>query len=300
MKRLIEWILIIMAIVVGLDILSGWGMQSYLESHQLPGDYRMTDHSLLHTDEDIIVLGSSVGLNSINTGTIADSLGITSYNCGANGQYFPYYLTVLKAISSRYSPKKIILTLTPDNLTTGGKGTRYNFLIPYYGRGIADIDSVMKIGEPMNGLFLKSNFYRLNRIWFRIFLYHFATTGIDGSNGFVAKPVPQIFPTHVHEERTDTMLPACETQLREFIEICRDKDIDLTVIFTPNMNTTHRTAHDVIGLTQSICREYGVKFYDDSNLSPFDKDSTLFYDTRHINIEGSKIYTDTIIKRLKL
>lgn len=288
-----------MATVVVLDFLSGWGMNKYLESHGLPGDYRMSDHSLLHSDEDIIVLGSSVGLNSINTGTIADSLGTTAYNSGANGQNFQYYLTMLKAITSRYSPKKIILTLTPENLTTPGKGTRYNFLAPYYGRGIADIDSVMKSGEPMDGLFLTSNFYRLNRIWFRILLYHFTTPGIDGANGFVAKPVPQIFPTHVHEERTDTMIPSCEELLREFIGICKDKDIDLTVIFTPIMYTSDRTDSDAISLTATICREYGVEFFDDTHLAPFDRDSTLFYDIKHINIEGSKIYTDTIIKRLR-
>lgn len=299
MKRFFKWLLIFLATFALCELIAGRGLRTYLENYSLPGDYRMSDHYLLNSNEDIIVIGSSVGLNSINTRQIADSTGLSTYNAGANGQSFPYYLTVLKAVTANRSPRKIILALAPDNLSSTGKGIRYNFLIPYYGRGIADVDSVIGAEEPLGGLFLKSNFYRLNRIWFRILLYHFATAGIEGSNGFVAKPVPAIFPSEAGEEIYPPISPEREKQLREFMRICRDKNIDLTMVFTPRRCVPLSSEGDVLESARKISDEFGAAFFDDTNLPPFNSDSTLFYDTGHINIRGASIYTDTIIERIR-
>ena len=48
-----------------------------------------------------------------------------------------------------------------------------------------------------------------------------------------------------------------------------------------------------------MASQYGAKVYVDSKLEPFATNPTLFYDNSHINIDGTKIYTDIVLSRLK-
>ncbi len=301
MKRVIIWAIIIIAVVAVLDLGFGALFNSYMKRHTLPGDYEMTDHILRNFgDEELVVLGSSVALNSINTKTLEDSLNVRTFNGAANGQSFPFHLTLLKAILDQQTPRQVILGIIPDNLATTGKGGRYNFLAPYYGLGIADIDIMMENGDAAERMFLKSNFYRLNRIWFRIFLYNFVQAGIKGENGFIAKPIPPQFPERIEAGENKAMSAERRSEFMEFVELCRKNDIDLMVVFTPMCLTpTDLSADSIVSEVRKICEANGVRLYDDRLLKPFDADNTLFYDDAHINIDGSKIYTDTILNRLK-
>lgn len=299
MKRIIIWFLIIAGVIVALDVAFGFAFGKYMDSHTLPGDYEMTDHVLRGFDEEGIVLGSSVALNSINTKTLQDSLGMTFFNGGANGQTFPFYLTMLKAVTEQKSPKKVLLALTPENLDGTALGDRYNFLSPYYGRGIADIDERMENGELSERVFLKSNFYRLNRIWFRIMLYNFMSAGIKGENGTIVKPLPSSFPPRRAFQGDFRMTPERRKDFEEFLKICRDKEIDLTVLFTPQYTEKHPKPLTAVREAEALCRRYGARFFDDTLMEPFNSDSTLYYDDIHVNLNGTKIYTDTIISRLR-
>lgn len=298
--KLIKWIVATLVAVILLDLLFGFAFKKYMEARSLPGDYEMTEHILRHFDDDIVVLGSSVALNSINTKTLQDSLHLKTYNGASNGQAFPFYLTMLKAIVAQKVPKKVILGLTTNNLTDTGVGVRYNFLAPYYGYNIADINERLNGDDKIERIFLKSNFYRLNRIWFRILLYNFVSVGIKSDNGFVAKPLPPMFPERISQTPPSKGISSeRKSEVEEFFAICKDNDIDLTVVLTPRCIEPTSNPGIVSDQLKELCSHYGITFYDDSTMPPFDKQNDLFYDAMHININGSKIYTDTIISRLK-
>lgn len=297
-RKILTWSLVVIAALLLADIAFGKLFDRYMTSRTLPGDYEMTDHVLRAFNEDVAILGSSVALNSINTRTLQDSLGLTAFNAGANGQLFPFYLTTLKAIVAQKAPRHIVLGLIEENLADSGIGQRYNFLAPYYGRDIADIDSVLHGGQATEKAFLHSNFYRLNRIWFRILLYNFASAGIKGENGFVAKPVPPMFPTRVLHPDTLTMSRSRHRELEQFLDICRSNDVAVTVVMTPRY--LHPAPESrLIARVRALCGRYGAAFHNDALLEPFRADSTLFYDATHINLNGAEIYTDTIINRLR-
>ncbi len=299
MKKLLLWLGLVVVASVILDVIFGACFNRYMRSVTLPGDYEMTDHVLRSFDEDIVVLGSSVALNSIDTRTLEDSIGVKTFNGGANGQAFPFYLTMLKAVVGQKTPRRVVLGLIAPNLVDSGAGIRYNFLAPYYGSGIADIDSVMTSGSTTERIFLNSNFYRLNRIWFRILLYNFVSAGIKGENGFVAKPVPSVYPERIESADTLPMSASRRAEFEEFVDICSRNGIELTVVFTPRCAYPYRQVPPAIAEAREICRSRGFELYDDTSLPGFDSDTTLFYDANHINIRGTKIYTDTIIGRIK-
>lgn len=299
MKKVLIWLGVVVAGVLVLDIAFGAGFRQYMKHKSLPGDYEMTDYVISRSSEDILVLGSSVALNSINTQTLEDSLGVTAFNGAANGQAFPFYITMLKAVLERYSPSGIVLGVIPSNFTDTGVGVRYNFLAPYYGLGIADIDGNMTRGDKLQKLLLSSNFYRLNKIWFRILLYNFMSAGIKGENGFVAKPLPPEFPAKGETGEILNMSDERRGELAEFISLCKENGVELTIVLTPRYIGSIEPETGIINDIRKMCETENVRFYDDSQLEPFASDSTLFYDAHHINIDGSKVYTDIIIDRLK-
>lgn len=302
MKRLFIWLLSIVVVVVAADVLFGVLFDKYMTKVGLKGDYEVTEMVMRQYDYDLVVLGSSVALNSINTSTLENSLGITTINGAANGQELPFFLTMLKAIVDQREPEYVILGMGASSLSGTGVGRRYKFLAPYYGCGISDIDTLMNGGSWQEKMFLQSNFYRLNTIWFRILLYNFVTSGIKGENGFVSKPMPPEVAVRQSDVK-EFLMPLSEERRRqviEFIQLCKSRNIRLMIVLTPQCYTfTGGYENAVAAEMSAICEEYGIPFYDDTLMSPFNVDNTLFYDNNHINIEGSKIYTDSIISRLK-
>ncbi|MDO4319712.1 MAG: hypothetical protein Q4C34_03980 [Bacteroidales bacterium] len=298
MKKLIIWIVCVVATVVCIDIAAGIVFDSYTARHPLKGDYVMADHLINDADEQLIVLGSSVGLNSIDTRRVQDSLGITAYNGASNGQAFPFYMTMLKCMLDRgHRPETVLLGVLDYNFGDEGVGNRYGFLAPYYGRGLGDIDRNMDGDRPFKKALLKSTFYRLNGSWFRILLYNVVSPGVSGLNGFVAKGIPAAFPARTAINGIVDITDERAAQLREFARLCTDNGIRLIIFFPPRCITTSESARFADNI-RSIIDDGRVTVWDDTHMSPFDVDSTLFYDSNHININGSAIYTDTVINRL--
>lgn len=300
MRRFLIWIFIVIITVVIVDLSLGYLFKSYISTHVLPGDYEAIEKVLRHNDSEILVLGSSVALNSINTKTLQDSLGMKAYSGGGNGQTFPFFLTMLKGAIESYPPKIVVLCMQPSALTGTGLGERYNFLAPYYGEGIADIDKNMNEATKLNVFLLKSSLYKLNTIWFRILLYHFITPDIKGENGHISKPVPPVFPEK-HDAQLELISNERREQLEEFLNICKSHNIDLTIIFPPEFKTfiNRDSEENVVNQVSALAEPYGFKVYFDTQLEPFNSNAEFFYDNSHLNINGTKIYTDTILKRLK-
>lgn len=300
MKKLIIWIATLIATLVIADLILGLVFGLYVSHKGLQGDYESTDYILRRNDNDVLILGSSVGLNSLNAKQIEDSIGMKTFNASANGQTFPFFLSMLKSVvGQEHKPHTVLLLVNEQNMADTGIGKRYNFLSPYYGNSIGDIDERLEQRGKCEGLFLKSNAYRLNTIWFRILLYNFMSAGIKGENGSISKPLPPVFPernpyqpAELSEERREN--------LKEFIEICKDNNISLMMVITPQYLDTLETRFSPLAKSlKEISETNGFPFYFDLDLQPFASDSTLFYDNTHININGTDIYTPIIIERLR-
>ncbi len=297
-KKVLFWLAVVLGIVVAADVIFGVAMNKYISSCQLKGDYRSVDYILRNSDDEIMVLGSSVALNSINTATLQDSLGIKTYNGGSNGQTIPYYQTLLEIIAERPKLKTVIIGLVENNLSDIGLGERYRFLVPYYGRGFMPVDKRLEGMSKTEKIFLKSSLYKFNTVWFRMMLYNFVEPGIKGENGFIAKDIPPIFPKKDIIDRNIVMSAERATQLEQMSELCRRKNIRLILCLPPRYEERRITTDVERQLRQRAMRG-DFELWFDASCTPLSNDSTMFYDATHLNISGSKIYTDTVLQRLK-
>lgn len=298
MKNFLLWLGIVIATVVIADVATGIVMKKYMTNNGLKGDYRAVDYLLNSADDDLIVLGSSVALNSIDTKTLSDSLSIKAYNGGSNGQYMPYYQTLLEILADKTNVKTIILGTNESNFVTTGLGDRYKFLAPYYGIGYKSIDRRMEGESKSEKIFLNSSLYRYNTSWFRILLYHFFEPGVIGDRGFIAKEIPSIFPTKDFLDNDVAVSDERSREMDEIVNLCKQKGIDLIVCVPPNY-VDRKIVTSVEKNLRNRAKNGDFTLWFDAALPPFINDSTLFYDTEHLNLEGARKYTQIIIDRLR-
>lgn len=290
MKKLITYIAGTIVLVAVLDFLAGAGMRKYLSGHRLPGDCASIDYTIKDIDEDVVILGNSVILNSLMPQILSDSLGLSVYNSASNGQEIDFFYSLLDCILKRHTPKAIIMGARDDLFTTTGIGDRYSILSPYYGMGYEVIDSCLNNSGEHSELFMKSTFYRYNTIWWRISLYHFISPNEKGVNGFIAKPIPPMPPKLLDVADDNEPQAARLATLNTIIDRCQERGIELILIYPPlyyNRQGESKAATSV----RKLCAERRVTVIDNSADSYFLQHPELFYDNTHLNINGAEIFS---------
>ena len=299
MKRLIIFIAIIISTVLVVDILFGVFSRYYVNNYQIPGDYRTIDYLMKETNDDVLIIGSSVALNSTISSVLEDSLNMKVWNGACNGQGLPYFETILEAVFSHHTPKVIIWGMREHELNYYTKGGRYNILAPYYGFGYERLDSYIEQGSYIDKLMAKSSLYRYNTIWVRILLYNFIEPGEKGEKGFIAKGIPPYFPYLIEEDGVAPIEEEGINMFKTIVDMCNERGTKLICFFPPVYKKYINTPSLAQKTIKQLCKENNVAVYDALQDSTFLNDSTLFYDNDHLNIEGAKIFTNELSCELK-
>lgn len=298
MKKLIIFLSGTLALIVILDFLAGAAMRKYLSSHRLPGDCASIDYTIKDIDEDVIILGNSVILNSLMPSVLTDSIGLSVYNSASNGQEIDFFYSLLDCLLRHHTPKAVILGLRNDLFTSEGIGDRYSILSPYYGMGYDVIDSCLNSSSDNARLLMKSTFYRYNTIWWRILLYHFITPNEQGENGFIAKPIPPMLPKMMPTvEDQEPLAPRLAT-LNKIIDRCQESGIKLVVIYPPlyyDRQGESKTSESV----KKLCASRGIAIIDNSADPYYLQHPELFYDNAHLNANGALIFSQQKASELK-
>ena len=135
----IQYLVLLVFFTIGLDRGLGWLYETAYFSETSRKNDRLI-HSVLGTNEDILIFGSSRALHHYNPEIIEDSLGMTCYNVGSGGQNIYFHLALLESTLERYTPEIVILELmyidfevTPQQWDTEKLGT----LLPFANQSIA-------------------------------------------------------------------------------------------------------------------------------------------------------------------
>ena len=102
-KRFFAYLACVAAMVAVVDVVSGLAMSRYVSTHNLPGDYTKINYMLRSGKEDILILGSSVGMNSLIPSEFEKKFGLTCFNAGANDQAMEFHEVMLSEFMKRQS-----------------------------------------------------------------------------------------------------------------------------------------------------------------------------------------------------
>ncbi len=92
------------------------GIIKHFYFKQVAGLYNRTTYAIDSTTADILVFGSSRANHHYVPEVFEDSLKMSFYNTGRDGNFLLYNTAIFKAIIKRHKPKIVILDFNPGDL----------------------------------------------------------------------------------------------------------------------------------------------------------------------------------------
>ncbi|MBQ4292602.1 MAG: hypothetical protein II752_07740 [Muribaculaceae bacterium] len=249
--------------------------------------------------EDVLVFGSSRAAHHYNAQMLEDSLGMTCYNCGDDGNGIILSYGRLLMIKERKAPKIVIHDISAQfDLFKNDNGKYLGWLKPRYEReGIRDIFDMVDKTEKYKML---SQMYRHNSKFLQNLVVYLSSkssdTGIKGYRPINSAYDPMKFNKNkmAITKRKYDFDPLKLGFTNKFIDLAGDAKV--LFIVSPMWYGSDSTQFAPI---KEICHRRGVLFLDYSNNPKYVHKEEYFKDGYHLNAKGADEFTKDLIKVLK-
>lgn len=289
MKKFVEKLLIVALLILGIDLLVGVISDKVVMNMPETSAYiSKTTHSLLKKKADIIVLGASKAKHGYNPFMLEDSMGLSCYNAAEDGCDMMYYDMMLSGFLSRCNPKIVIIDMAPLSLMNTPSIQGGKFL---YGLSTV-VDSFynenLSWGERIK---IKSALYRFNGFYGQmasnVLNKNLPNKGYTPITGFYKDG----------KIMKDTVFTPNEKEIEYMNDVvakCKKGKVRLIMCVSPSYH--YNPLFD--DYLNGYCKQHKVEFFDLATDKKFIH-PTLFKDADHLNTEGSKLFTQDFIKRIK-
>lgn len=270
---------------------------SYMGDHAKGGYIGHHKYVTDKTNEDILIFGSSRAIHHYNPQIITDSLGMSCYNCGQDGNGIILFYGLWQMIKQHHKPKMIIYDVsTSFDLYEGESNQRYlGWLRADYDRpGIKEIFAEI---DPTERYKMMSFLYRYNSKFMQnITDYVHPIFAIEG-NGYL--PLKGEMDTMKIKKPDEVgRIPAYDkTKLDYLIKLIDDaKDVKICFVASPIWYGMNRETFKPI---KDICIAKCIPFVDFSNNSKYVQKNKFFSDGSHLNALGADEFTKDLIAEIK-
>ena len=297
MRKKIFFIGIILGIVLCCDLLIGAVTRdAILNVKDVGVNQTNTVQAFFKRTADVLILGPSTANHHYDCKIIEDSLGMTCYNAGRDGQNIIYNAMVLEAFLTRCTPKLVVVDVTHSTLSDTWMSSLNDFNC-YYGF-LKPIDDIIdSIGSPIDRIKRMSNIYRYNKTWEWLLNARFAKTAED-LNGYRPMPVNQ---RDVEFNATEGRLlfnmdEKCRSYLNKIICICGEKNIQLVFVNSPSLSIDKGNFDRDMS---SFFKNKGIMYLSWNGDTIYTTHPNFFYDMTHLNEIGAMAFTKDFIGILK-
>ena len=166
MKKFVSKVIWFLIGLVVLDVLVGLGAR-YLVGHAKGGDTGLNNYICHEMKDECIVFGSSRGMHHYDPNIIADSLGMSCWNCSLDGNGIILMYGRYKMLSARYTPKMLIYDVQTSFDLLENDNHKYLRNLRYY-YDDPGVDSIFWRVDPLERLKMLSNCYRYNYQWLQL------------------------------------------------------------------------------------------------------------------------------------
>lgn len=267
--------------------------QSYFK--QKSGYNYLTTHSIEKATDPVLIFGSSRAVNIINPLILEEKLKLPGYNAGRDGQSIFYHYAVLKSVLDRYKPQMVILSFDAGDFAKGRQDyDRLSSLLPYW-ETEPEIEPIMELKGPFEKIKTASKIYPYNSMILPILSANLKKTDrYDNMKGYMPLRRKIKGPLLTIDYTKTAMLDQNKVNTyKNFIKTCVNAGIKLHVVCPPYLINAIGTDAS-IETAKNIAKEYGVSFLDHSRDLNYSQQPDLFADFRHLNEEGSRLFTEQI------
>lgn len=289
-----------LAIFIVIDLLVGFTMRKieYVALKKSPFSMQ-TDYTIREVQDDVLIFGASEVAHSYIPQVIRDSLQLSVYNCGIDGTPPYYHLAVINSILSRYSPKVIILSVSPMWLSENSND-RLSILNPFY-KDYSYCSYV--VNKKSEYEFMKCCF---NSYLYNSFLYDYLSCIVKPKNDYE-------YGRYLPLSGTDEDLTLQERDLSEAfpyspdlafdfsntLNICKEKGVKVVLVFTPRYEKSDYSNLENYEQLKNIANYNGAILIEDYYRNPKINKECYFKDFAHLNDDGAKIFSVLLAQRLK-
>lgn len=295
MKKYLFQIVLFFLIVFIIDIIAGRAF-SYLVNYAKGGFFGRNNYICNETCEDILIFGSSRAIHHYNPIILSDSLCLSCYNCGQDGNGSILNYGRYQLICQRYQPQIIIYDVVPGfDYLIGDDNHKYlGWLRAYYDKnGIPEVFESVDSTEKYKML---SQMYRYNSKFIQIISDCLHPLQYD-MMGF--RPTKKEMDIMKISNMTKKIVDISIDSLKfSYIErmINESKTTKLVFVVSPYWNGADTLQYQPI---KDICLKYKIPFLDFSNDPKYVHVNKFFYDGYHLNARGADEFTRDLVVKLK-
>lgn len=293
MKKFLFQILLFLSLIVIFDFCYG-RVCTYLRANAHGGDTKVNKLITDSIKSDILIFGSSRAHSTFFPPIIADSLGMSCFNCGASGMGIIYHYGMWKIITKRYYPKVIIYEVLPvlDEMSRDDNIIFVNNLRPYY--DVNGVDSIFwDFGSNERIKMLSNTYIYHNQLGT---LYRDYRNKQYSHDGFA--PMDKRYSgDDKFSIKTDYVPDTLKLKyLEKFI---RDTRGHTKLVFIASPRYRYYNEGNAFAPLRRLCEKYDVPFLDYYCDKKFIYRKECYADQTHFNLFGAKIYTKYIVKYIR-
>jgi len=250
--------------------------------------------------EDMIIIGHSRARHHYIPVQIQDSLGISVVNAAKDGTGFLTQAILINGMVKNKAPKYIVWETRPEifHKASAREIDRLTDLFPFY-----DTDSLsrryVQMRSPYEKYKMLSYAYRNNgRLWGQLEMLLKGKSD-NGRKGFAPAKASMKHPELKNYDYEDAYDPTREVLFVEVATNVQKAGTKLIMAISPQYETSN--AYELYETKRffAVADSLGVPVLDFFYHPDFLRDSTLFKDHTHMNMEGVEHYMDIFIPELK-
>ncbi len=302
--QLIKKTTIFLIVLIIIDALLG-GLARYSFFSQKSGKYYRMTYTIEHTTDSLIIFGSSHAINHYIPSIIEDSIGISCYNAGIQGQGIMMFSTIQKILFQRHHPKIVVLNIDPEFLQTYKK--RYDLLsdlYPYYFLHKKVIGDILKYKSRYEKIKLLSKLFQYNstivhiiKYWFIHQNSHKGYRPLKGEIPYsVLKNINSKNETQNDNLKIDTVFV---NNFKKFINTTLQSNTVLIFMVSPVIYKSNIENNKSFALIEEITKTFDIPMLNYRNDPSFLGKNKLFRDESHLNDIGAHVFTKKVAHDLK-
>lgn len=274
----------------------GLGMK-YMQEHA-KGGYIGHHNKIINSNEDILIFGSSRAIHHYNPQIIKDSLGMSCYNCGQDGNGIILFYGWWQLMKDRHVPKIVIYDVNPGfDLFVGENNQKYLGWLrsEYEDKDIKQIFEEVDFTEKYK---MQSMMYRYNSKFLQYVVDYVHPIFKIKSDGFL--PLKgEMDEMKIKKKRNESKHQKVDSLKLELIEklVIDIKKYNAQVIFVTSPVWYGKEDSQFVAL-EDICKKWEVPFYNYSNSPKYVRNNHYFKDGSHLNSRGADEFTRDLMECL--
>ena len=297
MKKFIAKVLVFFVLMFVFDRLVGYTF-SYMSKHSKGGYVRHHNYIIDGVKEDVLIFGSSRAIHHYNPQIFKDSLGLSCYNCGQDGNGILLYYGWWQIIKEHYNPKLIVYDVFDSfDILAGDDNHKYlGFLKESYDR--ANVHEIFDDVDKKERIKMMSQMYRYNSKFHQIIADFIHPIYKVNENGFV--PLYGELDTLRIKNEEDMMVESYKIDTLKIAYLNRlideTKNIKLVFAISPYWYNINSNTYSAI---VDLCHKRNIPLLNFSNDPKYCHNNKYFKDGVHLNADGANEYTKDITRKLK-